>query len=86
MTLDEALVQLKKGREYEITYCIPGVQRYDCKSRMSYLGSDYGARLQFNARPAAGTQTYEARWIKKIADVGQSLGRDDPKRYVGRRA
>jgi hypothetical protein len=87
MTLEEAKAQLREGYEYEIISMVQGVQRYPRKSRMSYLGIHRGTNeLQFNARPAAGTQTIRSQNLVEIHEVGKSKGREDPKRYVERRA
>lgn len=84
MTREEALDQLEKGHEYEIVWRIEGVQRRDRKSRMSYLGlNETLNELEFNARPAAGTQVLRPENIKSVKDLGPSIGRDDSRRYVG---
>jgi hypothetical protein len=84
MTREEARAQLHVGGEYEIRHQRSD-QRYARKSRMSYLG-EYDGSFQFNARPVAGTQDFSAEQIKAIQFVGASAGRDDPNRYVNRRA
>ncbi|HEV2174235.1 MAG TPA: hypothetical protein VGR71_11745 [Nitrospira sp.] len=76
--------ELVTGYEYVITYRI-GAQRYDREARMSFLGGKSDS-LQFNARPSAGTQTFPARVLTSVTNVGLSLGREDSRRYVGRRA
>jgi hypothetical protein len=86
MTLEEAKAQLQEGGEYEITHQDDS-QRYRRKSRMSFLGVHRGTNeLLFNARPAFGTQTFRAEDIKDIRYLGASIGRDDPRRYVNKRA
>jgi hypothetical protein len=78
-------VMLIPGREYRITYRFDG-QRYDRAARMSFLGATTAGRLQWSARPAAGTQEIPVTAIRTVTDLGPSGGRDDPQRYVGRRA
>jgi hypothetical protein len=73
------------GHEYELETMIPGVQRVPRWSRMSFLGENRGDMdpLQFNARPAAGTQAMKASWIRSVHPLGHSRGREDALRYVG---
>lgn len=72
------------GHEYELETMIPGVQRVSRWSRMSFIGvndSDLDP-LQFNARPAAGTQSLKGSWIRQAIPLGHSRGRYDALRYV----
>jgi hypothetical protein len=73
------------GHEYELETMIPGVQRVPRWSRMSFLGENRGDMdpLQFNARPAAGTQALKPSWIRQVIPLGYSRGREDALRYVG---
>jgi len=73
------------GHEYELETMIPGVQRVPRWSRMSFLGENRADMdpLQFNARPAAGTQALKASWIRQVVPLGHSRGREDTLRYVG---
>jgi hypothetical protein len=73
------------GHEYELETMIPGMQRVPRWSRMSFLGENRGDMdpLQFNARPAAGTQAMKASWIRSVHPLGHSRGREDALRYVG---
>lgn len=76
----DRLSELQTGHEYIIVVQYDN-QRFPRRSRMSFLARD-GAQTQWNARPAAGTQSIPARYILSVEDIGQSLGRDDPRRYV----
>lgn len=74
--------ELQVGREYEITTQLDGeARRIPYRHRMSFLG-EYQNGLQFNARPAAGTQTWRATSIIAVTDVGESGGREDDKRFL----
>lgn len=74
--------QLQTGREYRLTYRYAG-QGFDRQAQMSYLGADRDRiHLQFNARPAAGTQAMPASVLITVEDIGPSLGRDHTSRYL----
>lgn len=75
--------ELEPGREY-LVRTRTGQQRIDRESRMSFLGEGLGA-LQFNARPAGGTQSIDARSIVATRDLGPSIGREDARRYCYQR-
>lgn len=78
---------LQAGREYLIRTRTAG-QRHPREWRMSYLGTcgdGTGAyAYQFNARPAAGTQTIAPESILATKELGPSGGREDPRRYVAK--
>lgn len=80
----------EQGKDYEITYLIPGIHRKPRSSRMGFLGTDrHSGRLLFDARGPdrstggefAGTQTLDQRWIISVAEVPRDLS----KRYAVRR-
>jgi hypothetical protein len=75
--------QLERGKRYRVRYRIPGVQFYDRESVLVYLwpASTGTGELEWSARPAAGTQSLDPRWIKSIELVD-----GDVACYVARRA
>lgn len=65
--MDEATARmiLVPHRKYTLTHKSP-TQRYNRRSVMTYLGDG-----QWNARPAAGTQTMPWHWIISITTAPQ---------------
>jgi hypothetical protein len=74
--------KLVPGTEYLIRTRTSG-QKYAREHRMSFLALDID-RLQFNARPFAGTQVLSPNDIIGHKALGKSAGRDDPKRYMNK--
>ena len=82
--------ELLVGQDYEITYCIEGVQRVDRKMRMGFLGTTTSGELQFDGRGPnrstdgqySGTSELRPTWIKAVRQVPRSLA----ERYTEKRA
>jgi len=77
------IVLLRPGSEY-LVRTQDGMQRYPREHRMSFLGANAHGDYMFNARPFAGTQTFRKTSIKATMELGDSAGRDDPKRYMNK--
>lgn len=67
--------RLEKYKWYKIRHRTPGIQKYDRKSLMQYLGIDersidagHVVHL-FNARPTAGTQSLPESSIISVEEV-----------------
>jgi hypothetical protein len=63
---------MAKGKKYEVTHMIKGVQRFPRKSVMVFLGIDPhlgDTEYKFSARPKAGTQGLARRHIIEVKEV-----------------
>lgn len=89
MTPEEVRSALTLNHEYELITRVPGVERYDRRWRMGYIGES-GLGFQFSARGPdrthkaqyGGTQTLRADVIKSIRQVP----RDERLRHTAQRA
>lgn len=63
-----------------------GRQRYAREHLLTFLTRDkFNGDLIFNARPFAGTQTFDRRTkFLHVEKVGTSVGRDDPRHYMNK--
>lgn len=87
MTMAEALQLLEKGKRYKLRHRIQGVQRYDRKSVLVYLGVKESCdELQFSGRDFArntrccGDTSFNPEHLISIERV-----RDDAPLYVNAR-
>lgn len=71
-------MKFTKGNLYKLYVIIPP-KRLPRESVLTYLGDN-----QWNARPAAGTQELDPKWIVAAEDLGRGKGRDDKRHYVNR--
>ena len=65
---------LLTGRRYKVIYLIPGQHRYARFSVMDFISHTkdaYRDYLSFSARPEAGTQDLDVRWVHEITLVPQ---------------
>lgn len=65
--------RLQVGTYYEILYQIPGTHRRPRYCRLKFLGYGSDDQLDFDARPKAGTQALDARWIVGIQELSPQL-------------
>jgi hypothetical protein len=78
--------QVTAGHDYIITYRFSG-WGYDREARLGFIGPGHLGGEEWNARPAAGTQTIPASVITSIRLADGTRGRrEDTRRYLGRRA
>jgi len=83
MTSDDTIYVWEQHATYVLDVLLP-LKRKPRRSCMTYLGTDSDGLLQFNARPAAGTQTLEQSWIVRAEKLSRTQGRDDTRHYVNR--
>jgi hypothetical protein len=68
------LTTLVKGQKYKVRHRIMGVQRRDRESVMTYLGIDRTfTETQWNARPAAGTESLRPQNILAFTPVASHV-------------
>ena len=82
--LEDVLRQLEKGSLYYIRTLDPP-KRLQREHVVTYLGREPNGELSFNARPFAGTQSFNPRTITKITRlIRHTKLRDDPRHYMNR--
>jgi hypothetical protein len=82
---ERTLPTFQHGKDYEITWQIPGVHRIPRMSRVGFIGAS-GSRLSFDARgpdrsnkaPYGGTTELDRRWIKEVKEVTRDLTKRYP--------
>jgi hypothetical protein len=75
-------LSFEHGKDYEITWQIPGVHRKPRMSRMGFVSADK-SRLSFDGRgpgrntdlPYGGTGEIDRRWIINVTEVPRDLSK-----------